>query len=75
MHAAPEGHRDYRGYRHYDIRKYWRTGARLPLAKMAPSRWRAHDSGLPEVRAAVLAQAFRQFEKSASLRLMMIDGL
>lgn len=64
---------DYRNYRHYDIRKYSEDGREASLAKMATFSGGELMTPAYLVRAAVLAQAFRQFEKSASLRLMMID--
>lgn len=64
---------DYRNYRQYDIRKYSEDGREASLAKMATFSGGELMTPAYLVRAAVLAQAFRQFEKSASLKLMMID--
>lgn len=64
---------DYRNYRHYDIRKYSEDGREASLAKMATFSGGELMTPAYLVRAAVLAQAFRQFEKTASLKLMMID--
>lgn len=64
---------DYRNYRHYDIRKYSEDGREASLARMATFSGGELMTPAYLVRAAVLAQAFRQFEKTPSLRLMMID--
>lgn len=64
---------DYRNYRQYDIRKYSEDGREASLAKMATFSGGELMTPAYLVRAAVLAQAFRQFEKSSSLKLMMID--
>jgi uncharacterized protein YPO0396 len=64
---------DYRNYRQYDIRKYSEDGREASLAKMATFSGGELMTPAYLVRAAVLAQAFRQLENSASLRLMMID--
>lgn len=64
---------DYRNYRQYDIRKYSEDGREASLAKMATFSGGELMTPAYLVRAAVLAQAFRQFEKSASLKVMMID--
>lgn len=64
---------DYRNYRQYDIRKYSEDGREASLAKMATFSGGELMTPAYLVRAAVLAQAFRQFEKTPSLKLMMID--
>lgn len=64
---------DYRNYRQYDIRKYSEDGREASLAKMATFSGGELMTPAYLVRAAVLAQAFRQLENSASLKLMMID--
>lgn len=64
---------DYRNYRHYDIRKYSEDGREASLARMATFSGGELMTPAYLVRAAVLAQAFRQFDKTPSLRLMMID--
>lgn len=64
---------DYRNYRQYDIRKYSEDGREASLARMATFSGGELMTPAYLVRAAVLAQAFRQFEKTPSLRLMMID--
>lgn len=64
---------DYRNYRQYDIRKYSEDGRQASLAKMATFSGGELMTPAYLVRAAVLAQAFRQFEKTSSLKLMMID--
>jgi hypothetical protein len=64
---------DYRNYRQYDIRKYSEDGREASLARMATFSGGELMTPAYLVRAAVLAQAFRQFEKTASLKLMMID--
>ncbi|WP_432257699.1 SbcC/MukB-like Walker B domain-containing protein [Cupriavidus sp. TMH.W2] len=64
---------DYRNYREYDIRKYSEDGREASLARMATFSGGELMTPAYLVRAAVLAQAFRQFEKTPSLKLMMID--
>lgn len=64
---------DYRNYRQYDIRKYSEDGREASLARMATFSGGELMTPAYLVRAAVLAQAFRQFEKTPSLKLMMID--
>lgn len=64
---------DYRNYRQYDIRKYSEDGREASLARMATFSGGELMTPAYLVRAAVLANAFRQFEKTASLKLMMID--
>lgn len=64
---------DYRNYRQYDIRKYSEDGREASLARMATFSGGELMTPAYLVRAAVLAQAFRQLENSASLKLMMID--
>ncbi len=64
---------DYRNYRQYDIRKYSEDGREASLAKMATFSGGELMTPAYLVRAAVLAQAFRQFERTPSLKLMMID--
>lgn len=64
---------DYRNYREYDIRKYSEDGREASLAKMATFSGGELMTPAYLVRAAVLAQAFRQFDASASLKFMMID--
>jgi hypothetical protein len=64
---------DYRNYRQYDIRKYSEDGREASLARMATFSGGELMTPAYLVRAAVLAQAFRQFDRSASLKLMMID--
>lgn len=64
---------DYRNYRQYDIRKFSEDGREASLARMATFSGGELMTPAYLVRAAVLAQAFRQFEKTPSLKLMMID--
>ena len=64
---------DYRNYRQYDIRKYSEDGREASLARMATFSGGELMTPAYLVRAAVLAQSFRQFEKTPSLKLMMID--
>lgn len=64
---------DYRNYRQYDIRKYSEDGREASLGRMATFSGGELMTPAYLVRAAVLAQAFRQFEKTPSLKLMMID--
>ncbi len=64
---------DYRNYRQYDIRKYSEDGREASLAKMATFSGGELMTPAYLVRAAVLAQAFRQSEASTSLKLMVID--
>jgi hypothetical protein len=64
---------DYRNYRQYDIRKFSEDGREASLARMATFSGGELMTPAYLVRAAALAQAFRQFERSASLKLMMID--
>ncbi|MDW3687972.1 SbcC/MukB-like Walker B domain-containing protein [Cupriavidus sp. CV2] len=64
---------DYRNYRQYDIRKHSEDGREASLARMATFSGGELMTPAYLVRAAVLAQAFRQFEKTPSLKLMMID--
>lgn len=64
---------DYRNYRQYDIRKYSEDGREASLARMATFSGGELMTPAYLIRAAVLAQAFKQFERTPSLKLMMID--